>query len=74
MFLGFGVSPPLRFLLIRLTVSLYRSLQLCARWIVFTSPLSRVAQYQDEGALRGCVLCFSLDGTIAVILVDGFQL
>jgi hypothetical protein len=33
-------------------------------------------QFRDEkvSPLRGCVLCISHDGTIAVIVVDGFQL
>jgi len=33
-------------------------------------------QLQDEqaGPLRGCVLCIAEDGTIAVIVIDGFQL
>jgi hypothetical protein len=54
----------------------YSSFKLCARWIIFTTPLTKVIQFRDEkaGPLRGCVLCISQDGTIAVIAVDGFQL
>ncbi|KAJ7281956.1 hypothetical protein C8J57DRAFT_1298981 [Mycena rebaudengoi] len=51
------------------------TLNLCARWTIFTTPLASVIQFRDErrGPLRGCVLCVSQDGTIAVIVVDGFQ-
>ncbi|KAJ6554909.1 hypothetical protein DFH09DRAFT_1493798 [Mycena vulgaris] len=51
------------------------TLTLCARWTIFTTPLASVIQFRDEkqGPLRGCVLCMSRDGTIAVIVVDGFQ-
>ncbi|KAJ7626280.1 hypothetical protein DFH06DRAFT_737359 [Mycena polygramma] len=51
------------------------TLTLCARWTIFTTPLTSVVQFRDEkqGPLRGCVLCISQDGTIAVIVVDGFQ-
>ncbi|KAK0185711.1 hypothetical protein F5146DRAFT_1071194 [Armillaria mellea] len=51
------------------------TLKLCARWIVFTEPLVRVHQFHKmtTGPLRGCVLCVSQDGTIAVVVVDGFQ-
>jgi hypothetical protein len=56
--------------------ALNSSLELCARWTVFTTPLAHVAQFQDDevGPLRGCVLCISEDGTVAVIVMDGFQL
>ncbi|KAF8195899.1 hypothetical protein K438DRAFT_1826706 [Mycena galopus ATCC 62051] len=49
---------------------------LCARWTIFTTPLKNVVRFRDEkqGPLSGCVLCVSEDGTIAVIVVDGFQL
>ncbi|KAF9468708.1 hypothetical protein BDZ94DRAFT_1304460 [Collybia nuda] len=49
--------------------------KLCARWIIFITPLASVIQIQEaqEGPLRGCVLCVSVDGTVAVIAVDGFQ-
>ncbi|KAJ7276394.1 hypothetical protein B0H12DRAFT_1199167 [Mycena haematopus] len=52
------------------------TLALCARWTIFTTPLKSVVKFHDEtqGPLRGCVLCISQDGTIAVIVVDGFQL
>ncbi|KAF7302006.1 WD-REPEATS-REGION domain-containing protein [Mycena indigotica] len=51
------------------------SLALKARWTIFTTPLSRVIQFPDNklSPLRGCVLCLSQDGTIAVIVVDGFH-
>ncbi|KAH7928777.1 hypothetical protein BV22DRAFT_1058262 [Leucogyrophana mollusca] len=51
------------------------TLKLCARWTVFLCPLIRVVQLQNEkaGPLRGCVLCVSQDGTIAVFVIDGFQ-
>ncbi|KAK7061717.1 WD-repeats-region domain-containing protein [Favolaschia claudopus] len=51
------------------------SLTLCARWTLFTTPLKNVVQFRGEktGPLRGCILCISKDGTIAVIAVDGFQ-
>ncbi|KAJ7068988.1 hypothetical protein B0H15DRAFT_138368 [Mycena belliarum] len=51
------------------------SLALCARWTIFTTPLTSVIQFRNEkqGPLRGCVLCVAHDGTIAVIAVDGFQ-
>ncbi|EGN97892.1 hypothetical protein SERLA73DRAFT_55174 [Serpula lacrymans var. lacrymans S7.3] len=51
------------------------SLKLCARWTVFLTPLVRVIQLQNEkaGPLRGCALCVSEDGTIAVFVIDGFQ-
>lgn len=49
---------------------------LCARWIVFITPLASVLQFRQEitGPLQGCVLCISCDGTVAIIAVDGFQL
>lgn len=58
------------------TDSLFSTLALCARWTIFTTPLISVVQFraQTQGPLRGCVLCISQDGTIAVIVVDGFQL
>ncbi|KAJ3733629.1 hypothetical protein DFJ43DRAFT_1117017 [Lentinula guzmanii] len=51
------------------------ALKLCARWIVFTTPLQLIAQFPDvKGApLRGAVLCVSEDGTIVVVALDGFQ-
>ncbi|KAJ7505803.1 hypothetical protein B0H11DRAFT_1851029 [Mycena galericulata] len=51
------------------------TLTLCARWTIFTTPLIKVVQFRDEkhSPLRGCVLCISQDGTIAVIAVDGFH-
>lgn len=52
------------------------TLELFARWTVFTSPLAHVVSLHDEkvGRLCGCVLCISQDGTIAVIALDGYQL
>ncbi|TFK39093.1 hypothetical protein BDQ12DRAFT_683016 [Crucibulum laeve] len=49
--------------------------ELSARWIVFTTPLLHVMQFHEDktGPLRGCVLCISQDGTIAVIVIDGFH-
>jgi hypothetical protein len=43
---------------------------------VFVTPLDRVLQFDVEktGPLRGCALCVARDGTIAVIVVDGFHL
>lgn len=54
----------------------FSTLKLCARWTIFIAPLARVVQFLDSqsGPLRGCVLCVSQDGTIAVVAVDGFQL
>ncbi|CCL99455.1 uncharacterized protein FIBRA_01473 [Fibroporia radiculosa] len=51
------------------------SLQLHARWIVFTTPLAQVIQISGDhvGRLKGCSLCISQDGTIAIITVDGYQ-
>lgn len=47
-----------------------------ARWITFTTPLSRVLQFESEktGPLRGCAICVARDGTIAIIVIDGFHL
>ncbi|KAH7909671.1 WD40-repeat-containing domain protein [Hygrophoropsis aurantiaca] len=52
------------------------TLQLRARWTIFLRPLQRVIQLHNEkvGPLRGCALCISGDGTIAVIVIDGFDL
>ncbi|KAF8627389.1 hypothetical protein AX17_006204 [Amanita inopinata Kibby_2008] len=51
------------------------NLKLCARWTVFTTSLSRVVQLPDgrTGPLRGCLLCVSQDGTIAIVAIDDFQ-
>jgi hypothetical protein len=51
-------------------------LRLCARWTVSTTLLVSVLQVDEtqSGPLKGCVLCISADGTIAVIVIDGFQL
>ncbi|KAJ7904510.1 hypothetical protein B0H14DRAFT_2663171 [Mycena olivaceomarginata] len=51
------------------------TLALCARWTIFTTPLKSVVKFRDEkqSPLRGCLLCISQDGTIAVIVIDGFQ-
>jgi hypothetical protein len=52
------------------------SLELRARWTVFTTPLAHVTQLQEvtAGPLKDCLLCVSEDGTVAVIVIDGFQL
>lgn len=50
-----------------------RSLKLLARWIVFTTALSEVIPLLD-GRLRGCALCISRNGAIAVVAVDEAQL
>ena len=50
-----------------------RTLQLLARWTVFTEPLGDVI-YLSSGRLKGCVFCVARDGTIAVVAVDGYQL
>ncbi|KAF9031392.1 WD40 repeat-like protein [Hymenopellis radicata] len=49
--------------------------KLNARWIVFVTPLTHVFHLKSvsTGPLRGCVLCVSQDGTIAVFVIDGFQ-
>ncbi|CAA7261526.1 unnamed protein product [Cyclocybe aegerita] len=46
-----------------------------ARWTIFTTPLAKVLQFEEErtGPLRGCILCVAQDGTIAVIVVDGLH-
>jgi hypothetical protein len=56
--------------------ALRSSLELRARWTIFTTPLAHVTQFADEnaGPLKGCVLCVSEDGTVAVIVIDGLQL
>lgn len=55
---------------------LCRTLSLRARWTIFTSPLAQVIHITGDtiGRLRGCTLCISQDGTIAVIAIDGYQL
>ncbi|KIK98529.1 hypothetical protein PAXRUDRAFT_800852 [Paxillus rubicundulus Ve08.2h10] len=55
-----------------------QGLKLCARFVQFIAPLLHVVQIRQQeenaGPLRGCALCVSADGTIAVIAVDGFEL
>ncbi|KAL5501846.1 hypothetical protein ACEPAH_9107 [Sanghuangporus vaninii] len=48
------------------------TLKLQARWILFTEPLAQIVYLEEEstGRLRGCCLCISGDGTIAVIAAD----
>ncbi|KAJ3534487.1 hypothetical protein NM688_g7130 [Phlebia brevispora] len=46
--------------------------QLLARWTIFLEPLSEVI-YLASGRLKGCALCISQDGTIALVDVDGCQ-
>jgi len=52
------------------------TLELCAKWIAFSTPLEKVVEFAQDGAgaLKGCVICIARDGTIAVVVVDGFQL
>ena len=51
------------------------TLKLCARWILFITPLFQVIQVPVDrtGPLHGCVLCVAQDGTIAVIALEDFQ-
>ncbi len=55
---------------------MFSTFKLNARWIVFVTPLAHVLYFKTvaTGPLRGCVLCISQDGTIAVFVIDGFQL
>ncbi|KAG6827291.1 hypothetical protein H0H93_015696, partial [Arthromyces matolae] len=50
-------------------------LKMCARWTLFTTNMTYCIKIRETEAspLKGCVLCISADGTIAVIVVDGFQ-
>ncbi|CAK5284382.1 unnamed protein product [Mycena citricolor] len=52
-----------------------QGLVLCAYWVIFTAPLACIIPVpaEEQGPLRGCILCISRDGTIAVIAVDGFH-
>jgi WD repeat-containing protein 7 len=54
------------------------SLKLCAHWTIFITPFHKVIQFADEdlktSPLRGCILCVSEDGTVAVVAVDSLQL
>ncbi|KAF8964335.1 hypothetical protein BDZ97DRAFT_1919029 [Flammula alnicola] len=49
--------------------------ELVARWTTFITPLAKVIQFEADktGPLRGCALCISRDGSIAVIVIDGFH-
>ncbi|KAH9983707.1 hypothetical protein BJV74DRAFT_849553 [Russula compacta] len=51
------------------------SMKILARWILFIAPLQRVLylRYDKGGPLRGCLLCVSGDGTIAVIALDDYS-
>ncbi|KAF8903093.1 hypothetical protein CPB84DRAFT_1728490 [Gymnopilus junonius] len=53
----------------------FNTFELVMRWTIFTTPLAKVMQFDPEttGPLRGCALCISRDGTIAVIVIDGFH-
>lgn len=55
-----------------------RDLKLCASFVQFVVPLQYVVQVRQQeehaGPLCGCALCISMDGTIVVIAVDGFEL
>ncbi|KAI0265617.1 hypothetical protein BC834DRAFT_824867 [Gloeopeniophorella convolvens] len=51
------------------------TLKMLARWTLFISPLERVLHLRHDkgGPLRGCLLCISGDGTIAVIALDEYH-
>ncbi|KAI0298119.1 hypothetical protein B0F90DRAFT_1818820 [Multifurca ochricompacta] len=51
------------------------SMKTLARWVLFLSPLQHVLhlRYDKGGPLRGCLLCVSGDGTIAVIALDDYD-
>ncbi|KAF9453126.1 WD40 repeat-like protein [Macrolepiota fuliginosa MF-IS2] len=51
------------------------NLELCGRWVLFNTALSKVVQFPEEkgSPLYGCVLCIAEDGAIAVIALDEFQ-
>ncbi|KAG8857990.1 hypothetical protein FRB96_005481 [Tulasnella sp. 330] len=54
-----------------------KGLELRARWTLFATPLLSVIDLTGEenvGGLKDCLLCVAEHGTIAVILIDGFQL
>ncbi|KAG8734075.1 hypothetical protein FRC10_011973 [Ceratobasidium sp. 414] len=55
-----------------------RSLQLVARWTIFTSEVELILSLSigDDrlGRLKGCVMAVAADGTIAVIVLDGLSL
>lgn len=53
-----------------------RDLKIQARWTLFCTPLLNLVLLDDErhGRLKGCMLCVAEDGTIAVVVVDGFEL
>ncbi|KAH0826520.1 hypothetical protein J3R83DRAFT_5527 [Lanmaoa asiatica] len=61
-----------------ITVWTLRDLKLCASFVQFIAPLLHVVQVRQQeehaGPLHGCVLCISMDGTIAVMAVDEFEL
>ncbi|KAF8549736.1 WD40 repeat-like protein [Imleria badia] len=61
-----------------ITVWSLQDLKLCASFVQFIAPLLYVLQVRQQeehaGPLRGCALCVSVDGTIAVMAVDGFEL
>ncbi|KZT39908.1 WD40 repeat-like protein [Sistotremastrum suecicum HHB10207 ss-3] len=54
----------------------FLTLELCGRWVAFTTPLMQVISLEEEsvGRLRGCLLCVSEDGTVAAVSPDGFEL
>lgn len=61
----------------RLTVFMYRDLELRSRWTVFATPLKSIIDLTGEdnvGRLKDCLLCVSEHGTVAVILIDGLEL
>ncbi|KLO15934.1 hypothetical protein SCHPADRAFT_823938 [Schizopora paradoxa] len=54
----------------------FSSLKLHARSIAFVEPLTGVCYVEEEGTgkLRGCSLCISQDGTIAVVAMDALEI
>ena len=53
-----------------------RTLKICARWILFNTPLAHVIRTKGDAVVRlkGSLLCVAQDGTIGIIDIDGFQL
>ncbi|KAF9561801.1 hypothetical protein CPC08DRAFT_688535 [Agrocybe pediades] len=53
----------------------FSKFELLACWTIFNTPLARVVEFENTktGPLRGCALCIARDGTVAVIVIDGFH-
>jgi WD repeat-containing protein 7 len=53
-----------------------RSLKLLRRWVVFLTPLTAAVILDENftGRLKGCVLCISEDGSIAVLATEDLEL